>query len=103
MSWGRFLAWVVSHLDELPQVLSAAQSFMDAANLRDKAEALKGLIDVLVPILEDYPTSLSLSDGEIEGFMQTAHAQAIDLGKLWQLYLLLKPLIPILLDLLRND
>ena len=61
LSWLQWLAKLVPHAGSLDDIAEAIHSFISAESVRDRGEAAKLLIDLLVPILETV-TGLSFED-----------------------------------------
>jgi len=96
----QFLRWAVNHSADLPRIFATATAVYEAVGVHDKWAALKSLGDQLLDLLADFPVGL------VQGFAscspveaQAVHASGLDLDKLRQLYELLAPLIPVLLNL----
>ena len=58
LSW---LRWLLSHANELPQLLNAYSDFRSATTVRNKWEAVKKAGDLLDAILDDAPLTASAS------------------------------------------
>ncbi len=100
------LRWLLSHSEELLQLLEVPQRLKDAADLAARLEVIKWAIDVLIPIVGDLPTSDAqhdIDEATLEAnafeLQQDATAQGIDWGQL----VALLPIIVKILDLLMGD
>lgn len=107
VSYGVFLRWLSKHLQEAPTILVLAQKLVaPSSTIQDRGDALKGLIDVFVLVMLDWPTEAEVSamgavdEPAVEA--EVAKALAIDIGTLLQLWQILKPFLPLLLELLRG-
>jgi len=103
MRWTDFVQWVLSHIGELPGIIELAKRLAEADDIPSRWEAFKNLGDVVVPLIGDFPASNLSDPEEVESLHDSVTALGFSLDDLYMLYRTLKHLIPLLLELLKDD
>ena len=104
MDFANFLEWAVRHIGDLPELLNRAEAIFSADSIEAKWDAFKSFGDLFVPIASDFPLEKSqLSLQEYDSMSHFQVAGKIDVELLIRLWLILRPIIPIFLDVINND
>jgi hypothetical protein len=99
VSYTQYLQWAVAHLRDLPAILSHAQALYLATTWDDRGEALRALIDLIVPMLRDFPVA-AVSAMQARGLEHQVAAQGIGIAELQRLWPIFEALLPVLLRLI---
>lgn len=104
ISYVIWLRWLLGHLGSVQQLIALASAVVSAADLPSKWQALKDLGDVLVPILDDFPTvePAAMSITALADAQAELKAAGVDLEQLEKLFPVFEMLLPILLKLLQK-
>lgn len=102
VSYTGYLRWMGRHVDDVPAIIGHAQAVYEAESLPDRWTATKGLGDVVVPIIDDFPdgSMATMSGLELQAFRAAVVQKGLTLEQVERLWPIFETLLPVLLRLI---